>query len=90
MDIYIFNWTNPEDIYTEGVKPRFEEIGPFKFREIKEKFNITWNDNKTVTYRQRKFFYFMEEESPRQLDEEITTLNPVPLVTFSIKRLDLD
>lgn len=76
----MFNWTNPEDIYTKGVKPRFQEVGPFRFKEIKEKINVTWNENKTVTYRQRKLFYFHEDDGTLPLSTEITTINAVALV----------
>lgn len=80
MDIYLFNWTNPDELYDPNIKPKFEEIGPFRFRETKEKINVTWNDNKTVTYKQMKLFFF-HEESPLQLSEEITTINAVALVS---------
>lgn len=36
---YIFNVTNPIDIKT-GKKPHVEEIGPFVYREIRDKRNI--------------------------------------------------
>lgn len=84
MDIYLFNWTNPEDLYDKSIKPRFQEVGPFRFRETKEKINVTWNDNKTVTYKQMKLFYF-HEESPMKLTEEITTINAVALVCVWIE-----
>lgn len=81
MDVYLFNWTNPEEIREEGVKPRFEEVGPWRFKEIKEKINITFNANGTVTYRQMRHYFFWEEESPRKLSEMVTTINAVALVS---------
>lgn len=80
MDVYMFNWTNPEDIKVEGVKPRFEEVGPWRFKEVKEKINVTLNDNGTVTYRLMRHYFFYEEESPRKLSEMVTTINAVSLV----------
>ena len=83
LDIYLFNWTNPQDLFTEGVKPKFEEIGPYKFKEVKEKVNITWHDhNHTISYRHRKAYYFDGERSARNLTDVITTINIVPLVSF--------
>lgn len=76
----MFNWTNPEEIKEEGVKPRFEEVGPYRFREVKEKINISLNDNGTVTYRLMRQYFFHEEDSPRQLSDIITTINAVSLV----------
>ncbi|XP_068897610.1 protein peste-like isoform X1 [Tenebrio molitor] len=80
MDIYLFNWTNPQDLLVKGVKPRFEEIGPYKFKEVKEKVNITWHDNNhTISYRHKKSYYFDAENSVRNLSDVITTINVVPL-----------
>lgn len=81
MDVYMFNWTNPEQIHEKGVKPRFEELGPFRFREVKEKINITLNENHTVSYRQMRHYFFCEETSPMKLSEKITTINAVSLVS---------
>lgn len=79
MDVYMFNWTNPEDIKKEGVKPHFEEVGPWRFQEVKEKINISLNDNGTVTYRLMRHYFFCED-SPRKLSEIVTTINAVSLV----------
>ncbi|CAH0555938.1 unnamed protein product [Brassicogethes aeneus] len=80
MDIYLFNWTNPEDIRVPGVKPRLQEIGPYRFKEVKEKMNITFDDaKKTVSYMHRKLYHFDAENSVRNLSDVITTLNAVPL-----------
>lgn len=84
MDIYLFNWTNPEDFLNHSTKPIFEEIGPFRFREYPEKINITWNDhNSTVSYRQISTFYFDEEGSKASLDDMITSVNLVSTVSES-------
>lgn len=80
MDVYMFNWTNPEDIKKEGVKPHFEEVGPWRFQEVKEKINISLNDNGTVTYRLMRHYFFCED-SPRKLSEIVTTINAVSLVS---------
>lgn len=58
----------------------------FRVKEVKEKTNETWNENNTITYMVRKLYYFYPENSPRQLDEDnITTINAVPLVSIIIK-----
>lgn len=83
MDVFLFNWTNPESIRDEGVKPKFEEVGPWRFKEVKEKINVTFNENGTVTYRQMRHYFFSEEDSPRKLSEMVTTINAVALVRNS-------
>ncbi|XP_050499800.1 protein peste isoform X1 [Diabrotica virgifera virgifera] len=80
MDIFLFNWTNPEQIYNISDKPEFQEVGPYRFKEIKEKINISWHeDNYTVSYQHRKLYYFDHENSLRKLTDVISTINPVPL-----------
>ena len=58
--------------------------GYFFYRETHEKVNITWNANRTVTYRQNKWWYFDQENSNGTLDDVITTLNVVTLVCLSL------
>lgn len=80
MDFYFFNWTNPEDINNSSVKPKFEQVGPYRFIETKEKINITWNKNDSVTFNQLRYWYF-DEKSPRNLTDRVTSLNAVSLVS---------
>lgn len=82
LEFYVFNWTNPEDVYKQNVKPHFEEIGPFVFRETKEKVNITWNPNNTITFNQLRYWYFEESRSCCKLSTKITTINSIALVSL--------
>jgi scavenger receptor class B protein 1 len=79
IDFYFFNWTNPESVTNETVKPKFQEMGPYRFFETKEKANIIWNSNGTVTFRHRKFWYFDENKGINDIQDRITTVNPVAL-----------
>lgn len=81
MDLYVFNWTNPQDIKNHSVKPNFKPVGPYRFLEVKEKVNITWNDNDTITYMHRKSYYFDKDNSVRNLSDIISQVNVVPLVS---------
>lgn len=83
INFYMFNWTNPQDLLDTSVKPRFQEIGPYVFNEVKEKVNITWNDNGTVSFLLRRDWHFNEEKSVGSLDDEIVTANPILLVRRS-------
>lgn len=87
LEIFIYNWTNPEDGHKADVKPKFKEIGPFTFKEVKEKVKIKWNDNSTVSYRQTKTWWFDQSKSCCPLDTKVTSLNPV-LVSMSHKVRD--
>ncbi|XP_025834421.1 protein peste isoform X3 [Agrilus planipennis] len=87
LDLYLWNWTNPEDIYNSSAKFRFQQVGPYRYKETKEKVNITWhNENGTVSFRHLKRFYFDEEGSAGRLDDNITSINPIAIsVTHQAK-----
>lgn len=51
------------------------------FSETREKVNLTWNENNTITYRQLRTWHFNPEESNGSPDDMITTLNPIGLVS---------
>lgn len=83
LEVYIFNWTNPEDILKPNIKPHFEEIGPFVFQEKIKKVNITWNQNNTITYNNLRYWYFHESKSCCSLSTKVTTLNAIPVVSLA-------
>lgn len=89
LDVYFFNWTNPEDFLDETKKPVLNEIGPYRFREIRDKEKIVFNDNSTVSYRTKSTFYFDEVGSNGTLDDVITQLNIVA-VGASAQALSMD
>ncbi|XP_052891788.1 protein peste isoform X1 [Anopheles moucheti] len=78
MDVYFFNWTNPEDITNHSTKPILEELGPYRFIEHPTKVDIEWHDaNATVSYRKKSLYYFDEEGSNGTLDDVISSINIV-------------
>ncbi|KAK9876984.1 hypothetical protein WA026_016014 [Henosepilachna vigintioctopunctata] len=60
LDIYFFNWTNPEEFGIKSKKPTFVEVGPFRFDVRVEKTNM-------VQIQQR--------ESVHDLNYTVTVLN---------------
>jgi hypothetical protein len=48
---------------------------------------MTWNANRTITYKQKKWWYFDQENSNGTLDDVITTLNVVTLVCLALRLL---
>ncbi|KAK0075820.1 hypothetical protein PV325_006271, partial [Microctonus aethiopoides] len=78
MEFYFFNWTNPEELKIPGKKPNFIEVGPYTFKEKIEKVNIVFHpENNTVSFDQRKFWYFDPEKSNGKLSDKIVHLNVV-------------
>ncbi|XP_063927143.1 protein peste-like [Zophobas morio] len=86
VDFYFFNWTNPEDIYSKGVKPRFAEVGPYTYMVDLGKTDIVWNDNNTVTFRPIKYYYYSEDKSNGDLQDRITCPNPVSIAAAHVSR----
>ncbi|GAB1863256.1 Scavenger receptor class B member 1 [Camponotus japonicus] len=76
MEVYLFNWTNPEELGKK--KPHFDQIGPYCFREVRQKDNITFHhENKTVSYLQRRLWYFDAERSNGTLNDTVSQLDVV-------------
>ncbi|CAO1313413.1 unnamed protein product [Diamesa serratosioi] len=79
LEIYLFNWTNPDDIRDPLVKPDFAEMGPYIFSEVHERTNMTWNPNNTITFYQKRTWQFVPEKSSGSLDDNVTNVNPIAL-----------
>ncbi|XP_030383292.1 protein croquemort [Scaptodrosophila lebanonensis] len=71
---YLFNWTNPQDINNEEVKPNFEQLGPYTFSDFKVKEGLMWHQQRPeVTYYGRRTWHFLPERSKGQLDDIVVT-----------------
>ncbi|XP_044316195.1 protein peste [Drosophila rhopaloa] len=79
FDVYLFNWTNPEDFYVgSSKKPRFEQLGPYRFREQPDKVDIDWhNQNYSVSFHKKSWFYFDAAGSNGSLSDIVTQVNSV-------------
>uniref|UniRef100_A0A1I8PUG8 Protein croquemort n=1 Tax=Stomoxys calcitrans TaxID=35570 RepID=A0A1I8PUG8_STOCA len=79
FDVYLFNWTNPQDYFIGSPrKPRFEQLGPYRFRETPDKVNIVWHaSNHSVSFRKKATFHFDERGSNGTLNDIITTVDTV-------------
>lgn len=75
---YFFNITNPIEVERFAAKPKLKEIGPFTYRLYLNKTGIKFNDNGTVTFREKKTWIFLRDLSVAEETQIITTLN-VPL-----------
>jgi len=82
--------TNPEEVQAGG-KPRLQEVGPFVYKAVTVKDsldqesgepNLQFNeDGTTLTYRPRKFYFLVPEESVGDPDTTFVTIPNVPLLT---------
>lgn len=76
QEIYLFNWTNPTDIYNPQIKPKFQQLGPYEYDFVLKKENITWNNNGTITFKESRLWYYKSG----QLNDTVTTIDIVALV----------
>lgn len=87
LDVYLFNWTNPEDIKDPSTKPIFQQIGPYRFRDYPDKHNITFHsDNSTVSYKKSNLYYFEPDMSNGTMNDKITTVNILGISAASTAR----
>ena len=60
--MYLWEVKNPDQV-SKGFKPILEERGPYVFTEQHTKVDPIWNDNGTVTYKQKRVWHFVPELS---------------------------
>lgn len=83
LEIFMFNWTNIDQIHNPLVKPHFQEMGPYVFSEKHIKTDVAFHSNGTVTYNQIRVWHFNKEKSNGTLDDEITNLNVIAAVSMN-------
>lgn len=75
MKFHFFNVTNVNDVMT-GEKPIVEEVGPYVYRELREKVNITFNeDNSEVSYNEKISFFFEPSMSTGSEGDVVSNYN---------------
>nr|UVB79224.1 sensory neuron membrane protein 2 [Heortia vitessoides] len=73
--VYVFNVTNVEDVNT-GARPKLAEIGPYVYKEYRERTILGYGENDTIKYMLKKHFVFDPEASGGLTeDDEITVIN---------------
>ncbi|XP_034472465.1 protein croquemort [Drosophila innubila] len=72
MRMFLWNWTNPEEVKSHGAKPNFKQLGPYVYREERMKMDVEWHENKTVTFNPRRTWFWEEELSGGKQSDLIT------------------
>ncbi|XP_038213420.1 sensory neuron membrane protein 2-like [Zerene cesonia] len=73
--VYLFNVTNVDDIMA-GRKPVLNEVGPFVYKEYRERTILGYGDNDTIEYTMKKTFVYDKEASGGLSDDqEVTIIN---------------
>ncbi|KAK4321852.1 hypothetical protein Pmani_007372 [Petrolisthes manimaculis] len=86
LKFHVFNVTNPEEV-KDGWNPIVTELGPYVWREYHKKENITFHPNETVTYYQRRWWVWDQEESgTNSPNDTIVILNVIPVTVAWMTR----
>jgi scavenger receptor class B, member 1 len=82
----MFNWTNSDQVHEwRTVKPHFAEMGPYVFLEKHYRRNVVFHDNNTVSFNTERVWEFVEDMSTGSLDDEVTNLNPIDVVSKMLR-----
>ncbi|NXC19677.1 SCRB1 protein, partial [Corythaeola cristata] len=74
MSVYFFEVLNPNEVL-QGAKPVLNQRGPYVYREIRYKTNITFHDNDTVSFLEYRRLYFQPDLSNGSEEEYIVVPN---------------
>ncbi|KAI8481726.1 CD36 [Branchiostoma belcheri] len=74
IQFYFFNLLNKDEVLN-GAKPAFREKGPYTYREVRHKVNVTFNGNDTVSYVDLKSYSFVPRMSAGTLNDTFTSIN---------------
>lgn len=73
--VYVFNVTNVEEV-NRGEKPILKEIGPYVYKQYREKTILGYGPNDTIKYMLKKHFEFDPEASGSLTeDDELTVVH---------------
>ncbi|XP_076070187.1 lysosome membrane protein 2-like [Mytilus galloprovincialis] len=84
FQVWVFDIQNPEEVIERGDKPFLAERGPYTYREYRQKYNITYHANKTVSYRELQYYVFDEETSVGPESDIITSANVLMMTLADI------
>ncbi|XP_074651843.1 platelet glycoprotein 4-like [Tubulanus polymorphus] len=76
MNFYVFDLLNKDETMA-GAKPSVLEKGPYVYRQLISKANVTFNPNSTVSYTQPVTYVFVPELSGGKENDTFTALNMV-------------
>lgn len=81
IQFYFFNVTNPEEILS-GEIPRVEEVGPYTYRELRNKADIQFGDNgTTISAVSNKAYVFERDKSVGDPKTDLLRTLNIPALT---------
>lgn len=83
MQFWVFNVTNADDVVKKGAKPVVEEVGPYSYREIRPRENVTFlNGSHLISYTQPKTYEFDKDMSVGSENDTFISVN-LPVLTVA-------
>jgi len=79
MKFHFFNVTNV-DAVMEGAKPVVQEVGPYVYREQREKVDITFNEDQSEVSYNEKIWFFFEPSMSKGSDADIVSNYNLPFI----------
>ncbi|KAB0800229.1 hypothetical protein PPYR_05969 [Photinus pyralis] len=83
LRIYLFNVTNPQEFLDGTDKLRFQEVGPYVFKESLFNINSTFNDNGTISFIPKRRLEFQPQHSIGNPDVDKLLLPNLALLGMS-------
>lgn len=88
FDMYVWDWTNPEEITNPNVQPHFVQRGPYVFLEVQERANVSFNNDHTVTFKQKRTWRYIPEQSNGDFyNDRVTSPHTILMVICLRKRI---
>ncbi|XP_046443721.1 lysosome membrane protein 2-like [Daphnia pulex] len=83
LEFFLFNCTNCDDPTNGSVVLNLDQLGPFSFTEGRIKFNVI-EENGLLSYRENISYFYTPKDGERDLDVNVTTVNPVYFTLASL------
>ncbi|XP_053682925.1 lysosome membrane protein 2-like isoform X2 [Sabethes cyaneus] len=81
LKVHVFNYTNVEEfIKGEATKLKVVDLGPYVYHETAEKVNVSYNGDGTITYKERRSYQFLANQSSGMQYDKVVIPN-VPMLT---------
>jgi len=88
--MYVFNYTNVEEVLKNGSKPIVKQLGPYSYRELRINYVLDAN-NDNITYALNYTYFFDQETSCPTCFENDTIFTPsLPIVVILQKLRELN
>lgn len=81
LKVHVFNYTNVDE-FLEGKSLKLEvvDLGPYVFLETTGKTNVSFNNDGTITYREKRSYQFLANQSSGMQYDKVVVPN-IPMLT---------